>query len=316
MRTKASSAKDPIERAVEDFITDTDNLHLFVTGKYSSSDGGAGPLKVTSTSFLGGSSWSSAYKISTSHPELSLFVKTARGRNSDSMFKGEAMGLTAMYESTPALSIPKVFTYGDAGNGSYIIMEYLNFTSGSDMKALGAAVGAMHMNGTSDAFGFDVDNTIGGTPQPNTWCENWPEFFKQNRLLHQVRLANDSRLASLCDQLVKGGHYDRLFDGLDAITPSLLHGDLWSGNIGWSSGKPSLFDPACYYGHSEAEFGMSWCAGLSRGFWDAYFEVVPKQQGFDQRHDLYTLYHYLNHYNLFGSGYYGQCERLFTKLIR
>ena len=303
---KPQASKDAIDQAVESFVTDTDNMYLF---------GATGPLEVTSTSFVGGSSWSSAYKLTTSQPGLELFVKTARGRSSDSMFKGEAMGLTAMYESTDTLSIPKVYSYGDAGNGSFIIMEYLKFTSGIDMKALGAAVGAMHLHGTSDSYGFDVNNTIGGTSQPNPRTKDWPEFFKTHRLLHQVKLANDARLSALCDELIRSGKYDRLFDGAD-LKPALLHGDLWSGNIGWSNGKPTLFDPACYYGHSEAEFGMSWCAGLTQAFWNAYFQVVPKQPGFDTRHSLYTLYHYLNHYNLFGSGYYGNCESLFQRLLR
>lgn len=250
---------------------------------------------------------------------MDLFVKTARGRSAESMFKGEALGLTAMREATPLLAVPKVFTYGDASGGSFILMEYMNFTSGRDMKALGRAVGDMHVGrgrrgGQEEMYGFDVDNTIGGTPQPNPWMSDWVEFFKVHRLQHQVNLANDARLRKMCDELIDSGKYEKLFEGAE-LRPALLHGDLWSGNIGWADGRPSLFDPATYYGHSEAEFGMSWCAGLSGDFWRAYHEVVPRADGFDRRHDLYTLYHYLNHYNLFGSGYYGQCETLFTRLL-
>jgi len=88
------------------------------------------------------------------------------------------------------------------------------------------------------------------------------------------------------------------------IEPCLLHGDLWSGNISSDkNGEPVILDPACYYGHSEAEFGMSWCAGFGGSFYNSYFEVMPKLPGFEERRDLYMLYHYLNHYNLFGSGY-------------
>lgn len=94
-----------------------------------------------------------------------------------------------------------------------------------------------------------------------------------------------------------------LFDNVE-IEPCLLHGDLWSGNISSDkNGEPVILDPACYYGHNEAEFGMSWCAGFGGSFYNSYFEVIPKQPGFEKRRDLYLLYHYLNHYNLFGSGY-------------
>ena len=81
-------------------------------------------------------------------------------------------------------------------------------------------------------------------------------------------------------------------------------------------GKPSVFDPAVYYGHSEAEFGMSWCAGFSQKFYDAYFEVLPKvETHFEERRQLYLLYHYLNHYNLFGGGYRGQCVGIMKGLL-
>ncbi|KAK2353865.1 Protein kinase superfamily protein [Trifolium repens] len=69
------------------------------------------------------------------------------------------------------------------------------------------------------------------------------------------------------------------------------------------NGEPVILDPACYYGHNEVEFGMSWCAGFGASFYNSYFEVIPKQPGFEKRRDLYLLYHYLNHYNLFGFGY-------------
>lgn len=63
------------------------------------------------------------------------------------------------------------------------------------------------------------------------------------------------------------------------MKPCCLHGDLWSGNIATADGQPSVFDPAVYFGHSEAEFGMSWCAGFSGDFWRAYRHVIPKAQG-------------------------------------
>ncbi|PWS21846.1 hypothetical protein DKP78_21460, partial [Enterococcus faecium] len=77
-----------------------------------------------------------------------------------------------------------------------------------------------------------------------------------------------------------------------------------SGNISSdTNGEPVILDPSCYYGHNESEFCMSWCAGFGGVFYSSYFEVMPKQPGFEKRIDLYLLYHYLNHYNLFGSGY-------------
>ncbi|ONL92941.1 Protein-ribulosamine 3-kinase chloroplastic [Zea mays] len=164
----------------------------------------------------------------------------------------------------------------------------------------------MHKAAKSDkGYGFPVDNTIGSTPQINTWTDDWIEFYSKHRLGYQLELASrrygDSAILEKGQRLIK--NIRPLFDGA-VIEPCLLHGDLWSGNISSdSNGDPVILDPACYYGHNEAEFGMSWCAGFGGDFYNAYFQVMPKQPGFEKRRDLYLLYHYLNHYNLFGSGY-------------
>ncbi len=87
-------------------------------------------------------------------------------------------------------------------------------------------------------------------------------------------------------------------------------------NICSVDGAPCVLDPACYYGHAEAEFGMSWCAGFTPAFWQAYHGTMPRQPGFDARAKLYRLYHYLNHYNLFGDGYRGQCVEIMQELTK
>lgn len=85
---------------------------------------------------------------------------------------------------------------------------------------------------------------------------------------------------------------DRLFAGVTP-RPALLHGDLWSGNVAGSREGPVVFDPATYYGHAEAEFGMVWCSGFGRDFWEGYHAVLPRDPGWEGRQELYTLYHKL-----------------------
>lgn len=128
-------------------------------------------------------------------------------------------------------------------------------------------------------------------------------------------MAGDANLQRLGDKLC--ADLGKLFQGTGPIKPSVLHGDLWSGNVGALApgNQPTIYDPATYYGHSEAEFGMSWCAGFSQDFYRAYDEVLPPAPGAAERRDLYRLYHYLNHLNLFGSGYYGQCEAALKRLV-
>ncbi|KAK9121286.1 hypothetical protein Syun_018903 [Stephania yunnanensis] len=196
-------------------------------------------------------------------------------------------------------------------SGSYIIMEFIEFAifihqSLCVQSVLGKKLGEMHKAGKSfKGFGFDVNNTIGSTPQINNWKSDWVEFFAEHRLGFQLKLAKeqfgDSTIYEKGERLMK--NLGPLFENV-AIEPCLLHGDLWSGNVSADKdGEPVILDPACYYGHNEAEFGMSWCAGFGGSFYNSYFEVMPKQPGFEKRKDLYMLYHYLNHYNLFGSSY-------------
>merc|ERR1712060_899480 len=149
----------------------------------------------------------------------------------------------------------------------------MNFGGRGDDYALGQAMASMHMQQIGERpgrFGFDVDNTIGGTPQINTWSDDWVEFYRDRRLRYQVQLAGDGYITSLFDSIAP--RLGELFKDVD-VKPSVLHGDLWSGNIGSADGQPSIFDPAVYIGHHEAEWGMSWCAGLSSSFWKRYREL-------------------------------------------
>ncbi|XP_009598437.1 protein-ribulosamine 3-kinase, chloroplastic isoform X2 [Nicotiana tomentosiformis] len=236
----------------------------------------------------------------------SFFVKTNRSIG-PSMFEGEALGLNSMYE-TGSIRVPKPYKVGSLPTGgSYIIMEFIEFgASRGNQSALGRKLAEMHKAAKSEkGFGFHVENTIGSTPQINTWTSDWIEFYAEHRLGYQLKLAReqygDSTIYERGQRLAK--NLGPLFKNV-VIEPCLLHGDLWSGNITYDkNGEPVILDPACYYGHSEAEFGMSWCAGFGGDFYKAYFQMMPEQPGFEQRRDLYMLYHYLNHYNLFGSGY-------------
>eukprot|EP00403_Amphidinium_massartii_P009981 CAMPEP_0178410556 /NCGR_PEP_ID=MMETSP0689_2-20121128/21042_1 /TAXON_ID=160604 /ORGANISM="Amphidinium massartii, Strain CS-259" /LENGTH=232 /DNA_ID=CAMNT_0020031739 /DNA_START=234 /DNA_END=929 /DNA_ORIENTATION=+ len=223
------------------------------------------------------------------------------------MFTPEALGLKALREATVdegLMRIPEVYACADRkqGMGSFIIMEYLSLGGRGDDYALGKAMASMHLHPCPKAkgFGFAVDNTIGATPQINKWSDDWVEFFRDRRLKYQVQRAGDGYTSSLFKSIAP--RLEKMFDGVD-VKPSVLHGDLWSGNIGSADGLPSIFDPATYYGHHEAEWGMSWAASLSSDFWRGYRELIPKDPGFDDRAELYEAYHQLNHYNLFGGGY-------------
>jgi len=247
-----------------------------------------------------------------------------------------------------------------SGSGSspsaFIVMEWLDLGGGASSSSpsspssspgdgrslqarLGEALARVHSapvpappGRDAPQFGFPVDNTIGGTPQPNAMGGDWVAFFRERRLRHMLRLARDASLAAAAAPVLDG--LELLFRDYapggacaGGLVPSVLHGDLWSGNYGAAAlggdavARPAVFDPAVYYGHSEAEFGMSWCAGFTDDFWRSYHAERAARggrpspaPGFEARRDLYKLYHYLNHLVLFGGGYRGECARCIDRL--
>ena len=257
----------------------------------------------------GGSGWSSCLRYSLEGSDRELFVKASSSKPCEKMFLGEGLGLRAL-GAAGSLAIPEVFHFDDAfSGGSYIIMEYMDIGGRPDPAEFGRAMAQMHLaepvepEAKAGKFGFRVDNTIGATPQPNAWGDDWVTFFREKRIGHQIRTAGDERLRKEWERVLDAtDDLQALFEGV-YVKPSVLHGDLWSGNIASANGKPCIFDPAVYYGHHEAEWGMSWCASFPPAFWKAYRELIPKDPGFEERADLYELYHQLNHYNLFGGGY-------------
>jgi len=266
----------------------------------------------------GGSSWSSFRIIKTDKGDL--FVKTSR-RPASVMFEGEALGLQAL-GAAAGVRVPKVLHFGDDGSGgSFIIMEKLDMGGSPNMREFGRAMARMHLaepaapEAKAGKFGFALDNTIGATPQPNPWTDDWPEFFREQRLGFQVKRAGSTGLTNTWKQVVDAtdGLKDLFTDG--EVRPSVLHGDLWSGNYANSPDGAAIFDPATYYGHHEAEWGMSWCAGFNRDFWAGYREVLPEAPLFRRRQPLYEAYHIINHYNLFGGGYLEQGKALLERLL-
>lgn len=180
------------------------------------------------------------------------------------------------------------------------------------LEMLGEGLATMH-KAAKPQYGWGRDNYIGLSPQPNRWAANWGEFYVQDRLAFQVsRIREPSVQAAFHNTLSK--HGDSLIDWLNehCAHPSLLHGDLWGGNVLFDNEHPWLIDPAVYCGDREADLAMTeMFGGFGRRFYEAYDRVYPRSEVYRQKRDIYNLYHYLNHYNLFGSGYLGGCRRGF-----
>ncbi len=232
------------------------------------------------------------------------------------MFEAEADGLAAL-AATGALTVPAPIAWGVAGGQAWLALEALTLSGSGDAAALGRGLAALHRC-TGTRFGWHRDNVIGATPQPNTPRADWIEFWRRERLGHQLALARqDGASRRLLD---KG---ERLMADLPAFfkdytpVPSLIHGDLWGGNHAYQDGCPVIFDPAVYHGDREADLAMTELfGGYPPRFYQAYREAWPVHPGYSLRRSLYNLYHVLNHHHLFGGGYAAQAEQMMDGLLR
>jgi fructosamine-3-kinase len=303
-------------------------------------------FEACSATSVSGGSINEAFRLEGTNGEC-YFLKLNDAQHY-SMFEAEAAGLDAI-TATNTVRVPQPIAHGIADQQSYLILEYLELHSRGDARLLGEQLAAMHRF-TSDraqvilqpaeevnsghsrpgcfatpchgrkakTFGFAQDNFIGTTSQSNTWTEDWVTFWREQRLGFQLQLAaekgNDGELQSLGEKLLVA--LPAFFCGY-APQPSLLHGDLWSGNHAYlAKGSPVIFDPAAYYGDRESDLAMTELfGGFHADFYTAYRASWPLDTGYAARRDLYNLYHILNHANIFGGGYVRQAGQMMQKLL-
>lgn len=265
--------------------------------------GDIGPIQQVRS--IGGGCINNASQIIT--PKSSYFIKWNSSPLPE-MFTTEARGLQLL-KNTRTIRIPEVHKVQEAQPGlpAFILLEWIERGSGFDQQLCGQQLAQLHLKSSVEAYGLDHDNYIGSTPQYNGWHEDWIEFFREKRLHPQINLAiRNGRCGSTrrkkLDLLL-----NRLEQWLSNVTrkPSLIHGDLWGGNvIGDETGKPVLIDPAVYYGDLEAELAFTQMfGGFSQSFYQAYNDTYPLETGYQERFEIYNIYHTLNHLNLFGESY-------------
>ena len=298
-------------------ILKTDSLDAAVTALFGNG------LRITGRQPVHGGDINRAYRLSLSDGS-GLFMKCNAVRNLP-LFETEARGLAAL-RGTGAIGVPEPRAAGtDQAQGiSFLLLEYLEPGSraGQYWEVFGHELAALHRADCSGAvsadsglpFGFEADNYIGASPQKNTPAADWISFFRDCRLLPQFKMAERYFDAGARRQ------YTRLLDHLDAYLtepefPSLIHGDLWSGNaVCGPDGKAWILDPAAYVGHFEAELAMTELfGGFPSAFYQAYREVNPIDSGYRDRRDLYNLYHLLNHLNLFGGSYLSSVRQILNR---
>jgi len=267
--------------------------------------------KVISYDFIAGGCINIATRVETEKGVF--FIKWNEGQP-DGIFQAEAKGLELL-RKTHTFQIPEVIGWGKIIERSFLVLEYIDFgvPNKNYWETFGHQLAQLHLH-TQSHFGLDFDNYIGSLCQQNNYHSNWHTFYFEQRLRPQLGLA-------YFNGLLDKSWLNRL-DNLQKVTenifpnekPSLLHGDLWSGNIITSpKGNPVLIDPAIYYGNREVELAfIRWLGGVPEKAWDSYNEICPIIPNFNQRLFILQLYPILVHLNLFGISYLSAINSVFS----
>ncbi len=257
---------------------------------------------------VGGGCISPSVRLQSDRGDLAFLKWGVPGDTPAGFFAAEARGLAAL-RAAGAVRVPEVIAVGEDGAG-WILLVWLEPTAAGagTWQALGGSLAKLHAV-RAQGWGAATDNFIGSLPQANGWLEDWPAFWRARRLEPQLGRAYAAGFFSPADRR----RFDRLLDALpDRLAganedgASLLHGDLWSGNVHVTTGGvAAVVDPSSYHGHREVDLAMSELfGGFATSFYRAYAEAWPLLPGYDPvRRAVYQLYYLLVHVNLFGGGY-------------
>lgn len=264
---------------------------------------------------IGGGSINDARRVEASCG--TFFAKINEAIPYPGMFEAEARGLEFLRENSE-FDIPKPIGTGESDDIQWILMEFISHASkkANFWEQFGVRLARMHRN-TNDNFGSETDNYLGNLPQQNTFKSTWGEFFAENRIAPQLKMAKDNNLAS--DQMVK--LLEKVMSKADQYfpeePPSAIHGDLWTGNFSTNhAGEATIFDPSAHYGHREMDIAMSKLfGGFDAKFYDAYNSEYPLEKGWEDRLPIADLYPLLAHLNIFGGTYAYQIMNILRRNV-
>ncbi|MDX3773532.1 fructosamine kinase family protein [Chromatiaceae bacterium AAb-1] len=243
-----------------------------------------------------------------------FFVKINQ-REQIEQFETEALSLQRLRQQH-CIRVPEVICYGQTIDKAFLVLEYLPLTEESPAGwiTLAEQLAQLHTRTEQAMYGFDWDNMLGRTRQPNTWQGNWSTFFSEQRIGWLLQLLLEQgfgfgKIDYLVEQTRQRLHHHQPL-------PSLLHGDLWRGNVGFIANTPVIYDPACYFGDRETDIAFTGLFGrFPESFYQHYQTVNPLPDGYVQRQELYNLYHVLNHAWLFHGNYLLQAQEMIKRLF-
>lgn len=269
------------------------------------------PVQHVYVKSIGGGSINQTFQLQVNNG-LQFFCKLNKAHPFPHLFLKEKRGLDIL-RTTGAIAVPQVILFSQHEDHQFLLLEWIE--SGVKDKnffsLFGQQLAALHSH-TQPLFGFDEDNYMGSVPQQNKPAADWCTFFTQQRLQPMVKACTDKGLLTKTDHLLFEGLYQKLPQTFNATQlPSLLHGDLWSGNYMCNAGnQPVLIDPAVYYGHPAIDLGMTTLFGaLDKTFYESYHYHAPLPANHLEQWRICNLYPLLIHLFLFGKSYYGSVQQ-------
>jgi fructosamine-3-kinase len=237
------------------------------------------------------------------------------------IFEEEAAGLRALADTQTVL-VPRPLAVGVYASHAVLLMSHVRHGSATAeaWRSFGEELAALHAVDVGRRYGFEIDNHLGSTYQPNAWSHDWVDFNARYRLGYQIELAQEHERLSAGEVRRIETLIERLGDILPRRPkPALLHGDLWSGNalpsIDDGRSRIAVIDPACSIGDGWADIAMMRLfGGFAPECFEAYAGVNRDHESVAPRIAVYQLYHLLNHVNLFGRGYAGQAMNVVGQL--
>lgn len=265
--------------------------------------------ELIATQALFGGDINSVYRLETD--KGNFVVKCNDAEKFPRMFAAEHKGLEFLRNSDSFI-IPKAIVNNQVEDTAYLLMEYIpsGVKSTAFWRVFGEKLALLHKS-TNATYGLNHDNYIGSLPQYNTECPSAAEFYIQQRLEPQFKMAADkgftfSNLSSL---------YKSIWNDIPNEPSALIHGDLWNGNyMVFRSGDPVLIDPAVAYAPREMDLAMMQLfGGFPAEVFEVYNEAYPLAHDWKNRTDIWQLYYLLVHLNLFGAGYLPQVRMVLEK---
>ena len=257
----------------------------------------------------------SAWQIEFS--DRKLFLKKNIRKKKFLEFEKYCLQNLRKYINQDNLVIPEVISYKNIKNIEILLIEWIDMQN-FDQKKLGKGLGEMHLKSAEcnpKMFGFPVEGFIGITDQKKGWEDNWTDCFLNLRIMPQLSMLENNFLDNQTINKLEEKIKSELLNHKQ--TNTLVHGDLWAGNIGIeNNGKGVIFDPASWWADNEVDIAMTKLfGGFRKEFYDEYHKIFPIKEGFDKRMIIYNFYHILNHFNMFGGSYLFQVKNYVKSIL-